>query len=35
MDTLEGVFTAPVEFEYQAVNVYDLKVTEISGHMQP
>lgn len=35
MDTLEGVFTASVEFEYQAVNVYDLKVTEISGHMLP
>ncbi len=35
MDYLEGVFTPKEKFEITGVNVYDLKVTEISGHMLP
>lgn len=34
-DYLEASFAYSVDFSFQAVNVYNLNVTEISGHMLP
>ena len=34
-DYLEAKFSYSVDFEFTMVNVYNLKVTEISGHMLP
>lgn len=34
MDALEGTFTYTVEFNFSVVNVFNLEVTEISGHMK-
>lgn len=34
-DSLEGVFEYNVDYSFSAVNVYNLEVTEISGHMLP
>ena len=34
-DYLEASFTYSVDFSFKAVNVYNLNVTEISGHMLP
>lgn len=34
LDSLQGTFTYDVDFSFSVVNVFNMTVTEISGHMQ-